>query len=80
LSPDSYIGAVVFFHVAAGDRQYYGDFRARACRELAVLKAIGYPDRYVLFFVLSEALVVALIGGINRPGLAIITIRLSARR
>ena len=31
--------------------------------ELAVLKAIGYSDRIVLFFVLAESLVIALIGG-----------------
>ena len=42
--------------------------------ELAVLKAIGYPDRFVLFFVLSEALVIALIGGLIGLGLAILAI------
>ena len=31
--------------------------------ELAVFKAIGYSDRSVLFFVLAEALTIALIGG-----------------
>ena len=31
--------------------------------ELAVFKAIGYSDRFVLFFVLAEALTIALIGG-----------------
>jgi putative ABC transport system permease protein len=31
--------------------------------ELAVFKAIGYSDRTVLFFVLAESLIIALIGG-----------------
>jgi putative ABC transport system permease protein len=31
--------------------------------ELAVFKAIGFSDRAVLFFVLAESLVIALIGG-----------------
>jgi len=32
--------------------------------ELAVFKAIGYSDRFILFFVLAESLTVALIGGL----------------
>jgi putative ABC transport system permease protein len=32
--------------------------------EFAVFKAIGYSDRAVLFFVLAESLIIALIGGI----------------
>jgi putative ABC transport system permease protein len=32
--------------------------------ELAVLKAIGFTDRSVLFLVLAESLVIALVGGI----------------
>jgi len=31
--------------------------------ELAVLKAVGYSDRFVLLFVMMESLVVALFGG-----------------
>jgi putative ABC transport system permease protein len=31
--------------------------------ELAILKAIGYSDRFVLGLVLAEALVIALVGG-----------------
>jgi putative ABC transport system permease protein len=40
--------------------------------ELAVFKAIGYSDRMVLFFVLAESLVIALIGGFI--GLALATL------
>ena len=42
--------------------------------ELAVLKAIGFSDRFVLFFVLAESLVIALIGGLLGLGLAILAI------
>ena len=38
--------------------------------ELAVLKAIGFSDRFVLLLVLAEALMIALIGGILGLGLA----------
>jgi putative ABC transport system permease protein len=42
--------------------------------ELAVLKAIGFSDRFVLFFVLAESLVIALIGGLLGLGFALLTI------
>src|SRR6202043_3218482 len=68
------IGGVVFFTLLL----VTGNTMAIAVRErigeLAVLKAIGYPDRYVLFFVLSEALVIALIGGLIGLGLAVLAI------
>ncbi len=32
--------------------------------ELAVLKAIGFSDRSVLFFVLAESLTIAMVGGL----------------
>jgi putative ABC transport system permease protein len=38
--------------------------------ELAVLKAIGYSDRFVLFFVLAESLFISLVGGALGLGLA----------
>jgi putative ABC transport system permease protein len=31
--------------------------------ELAVLKAVGYSDRFVLFFVLAESLFISMVGG-----------------
>jgi len=31
--------------------------------ELAVLKAVGYSDRFILFFVLAESLFIAMLGG-----------------
>ena len=39
-----------------------------------MLKAIGYSDRFVLFFVLAESLVIALFGGLLGLGLAILAI------
>ena len=48
--------------------------------ELAVLKAIGFSDRFVLFIVLAESLVIALIGGLLGLGLAILAIPVVASR
>jgi putative ABC transport system permease protein len=57
------IGAVVFFTLLL----VTGNTMAIAVRErtseLAVLKAIGYSDKFVLALVLLESLVIALIGG-----------------
>jgi putative ABC transport system permease protein len=38
--------------------------------ELAVFKAIGYSDRFILFLVMAESLVVAVVGGAMGLGLA----------
>lgn len=57
------IGSIVFFTLLL----VTGNTMAIAVRErvgeLAVLKALGYSDRFVLLMVLEESLVVALIGG-----------------
>lgn len=57
------IGAVVFFTLLL----VTGNTMAIAVRErtneLAVLKAVGYSDRFVLLLVLAESLVVAVVGG-----------------
>jgi putative ABC transport system permease protein len=42
--------------------------------ELAVLKAIGYSDRKILFFVLAESMVIAVVGGLLGLGLAILAV------
>lgn len=58
------IGAVVFFTLLL----VTGNTMAIAVRErigeLAVLKAVGFSDRFVLFFVLGESLLIAAIGGV----------------
>jgi putative ABC transport system permease protein len=58
------IGVVVFFTLLL----VTGNTMALSVRErmgeLAVMKAVGYSDRFVLFIVLAESLTIALIGGI----------------
>lgn len=68
------IGIVVFFTLllVTGNTMAIS-VRERTC-ELAVFKAIGYSDRSVLFFVLAEALTIALIGGTVGVCLALIFI------
>ena len=57
------IGSVVFFTLLL----VTGNTMAIAVRErtaeLAVLKAIGYSDRFVLIFVLAESVIIAAFGG-----------------
>jgi len=64
------IGGVVFFTLLL----ITGNTMAIAVRErtaeLAVLKALGYSDRSVMLFVLSESLVIATIGGVLGLGMA----------
>jgi putative ABC transport system permease protein len=64
------IGSVVFFTLLL----VTGNTMAIAVRErtgeLAVLKALGYSDRFVLGFVLAESLILALVGGALGLGLA----------
>src|SRR5438270_4426947 len=64
------IGTVVFFTLLL----VTGNTMAIAVRErtgeLAVLKAVGYSDRFVLLFVLFESLLIAVIGGALGLGLA----------
>ncbi|MFY9531759.1 MAG: FtsX-like permease family protein [Candidatus Acidiferrales bacterium] len=64
------IGGVVFFTLLL----VTGNTMAIAVRErtaeLAVLKAVGFSDRFVLLLVLAESLVIAAIGGALGLGLA----------
>src|SRR5262249_41920444 len=64
------IGIVVFFTLLL----VTGNTMAIAVRErtaeLAVFKAVGYSDRFVLVFILVESLLIALIGGALGLGLA----------
>ncbi len=64
------IGAVVFFTLLLVTGNTMAISVRERTSELAVLKAIGYSDRKVLFFVLAESLVIALIGGLFGLGLA----------
>ncbi len=68
------IGSVVFFTLllVTGNTMAIS-VRERAA-ELAVLKAIGFSDRWVLFFVLAESLIIAAVGGLLGLGLALLAI------
>jgi putative ABC transport system permease protein len=68
------IGGVVFFTLLLVTGNTMAISVRERTGELAVLKAIGYSDRFVLLFVLAESLVIALIGGLIGLGLAILAI------
>jgi putative ABC transport system permease protein len=57
------IGAVVFFTLLLVTGNTMAISVRERTGELAVLKAVGFTDRSVLFLVLAEALVIALVGG-----------------
>jgi putative ABC transport system permease protein len=58
------IGTVVFFTLLLVTGNTMAISVRERTGELAVFKAIGYSDRAVLFFVLAESLIIALIGGL----------------
>jgi putative ABC transport system permease protein len=68
------IGSVVFFTLLLVTGNTMAISIRERTGELAVLKAIGYSDRFVLFFVLAESLVIALFGGLIGLGLAFLAI------
>jgi len=55
------IGSVVFFTLLLVTGNNHGYLCPGAHSELAVLKAIGFSGRAVLFFVLAESVVIALV-------------------
>jgi putative ABC transport system permease protein len=73
------IGTVVFFTLLLVTGNTMAISVRERTSELAVFKAIGYSDRFVLFFVLAEALAIALIGGGLGLTLAIVTMPVLAR-
>lgn len=72
------IGAVVFFTLLLVTGNTMAISVRERTSELAVLKAIGYSDRSILFFVLSESLVIALFGGLLGLLLAVVATPLLA--
>lgn len=68
------IGAVVFFTLLLVTGNTMAISVRERISELAVLKAIGFSDRTVLFFVLAESLVIALLGGVLGLGLALLAV------
>jgi putative ABC transport system permease protein len=72
------IGAVVFFTLLLVTGNTMAISVRERTAELAILKAIGFTDSSVLFFVLSEALLIALFGGLIGLALAIFAVPLIA--
>ena len=57
------IGGVVFFTLLLVTGNTMAIAVRERVRELAVLKAIGLSDRFVLFLVMTETMIVAIVGG-----------------
>jgi len=70
------IGMVVFFTLLLVTGNTMAISVRERISELGVLKAIGFSDRSVLFFVLAESLLIALIGGVLGLGLALVAVPL----
>jgi putative ABC transport system permease protein len=68
------IGTVVFFTLLLVTGNTMAISVRERTGELAVFKAIGYSDRFILFFVLAESLAIAIIGGFLGLGLAVASI------
>jgi putative ABC transport system permease protein len=68
------IGAVVFFTLLLVTGNTMAISVRERTGELAVLKAIGFGDKTVLFFVLAEAIAISLIGGLLGLGLATLAV------
>lgn len=68
------IGLVVFFTLLLVTGNTMAISVRERITELGVLKAIGFTDRSVLFFVLAESLVIALFGGILGLALALLAV------
>ena len=57
------IGSVVFFTLLLVTGNTMAIAVRERVRELAVLKAVGFSDRFILFLVMAETMVVAAVGG-----------------
>lgn len=68
------IGTVVFFTLLLVTGNTMAISVRERTSELAVFKAIGFSDRIILFFVLAESLIIALIGGLIGLGLAMLAV------
>jgi putative ABC transport system permease protein len=69
------IGSVVFFTLLLVTGNTMAISVRERSAELAVLKAIGFSDLSVLFFVLSESLMIAVIGGFLGLALAYVAVQ-----
>lgn len=64
------IGSIVFFTLLLVTGNTMAISVRERTGELAILKAIGFSDRFILFFVLAESISIALIGGALGIGVA----------
>src|SRR5882672_8859283 len=64
------VGSVVFFTLLLVTGNTMAIAVRERTRELAVLKAVGFSDRFVLMLVIAETMVVAVVGGGVGVGLA----------
>jgi putative ABC transport system permease protein len=64
------IGAVVFFTLLLVTGNTMAISVRERTSELAVLKAIGFTDRFIVFLVLGESVLISLIGGVLGLGFA----------
>jgi len=64
------VGAVVFFTLLLVTGNTMATSVRERTGEFAILKALGFSDRFILFFVLAESISIALIGGALGIGLA----------
>ena len=68
------IGSVVFFTLLLVTGNTMAISVRERASELAVLKAIGFSDRWVLLFVLAESLTIAIVGGLLGLGFALLAV------
>jgi putative ABC transport system permease protein len=68
------IGAVVFFTLLLVTGNTMAISVRERTGELAVLKAIGFGDKTILFFVLAESIAISLFGGLLGLGLAMLAV------
>src|SRR5215470_6924878 len=68
------IGGVVFFTLLLVTGNTMAISVRERTSELGVLKAIGFTDRSVLFFVLAESLIVAVVGGLLGLAFAVVVV------
>jgi putative ABC transport system permease protein len=73
------IGTVVFFTLLLVTGNTMAISVRERTPELGILKAIGFSGRAILFFVLAESLVIALVGGLLGLSLALLAVPALAR-
>ena len=71
------IGAIVFFTLLLVTGNTMAITVRERTAELAILKALGFSDRFILFLVLAESISIALIGGTLGIGVAVALAKLA---